>query len=1534
MSKDYPSPLRGRRASPKKPSSPRPAAAVLEEPRRELEKLRAELEAERARGRAERRRFEAQARQLRESGERERRQLVDHLRSKWEARSCRELRQLQEAVLREREAEIRQLLRWKEAELRQLQQVLHRERDGVVRQARELQRQLAEELVNRGYGGRTGAPDAAATQCRCRLQDVLAQLRWDTDGQQAARIRHLQAALKVERQLFLKYILEHRWRPALSAPRDPQNVHVFQELPPEAASRRPDPARRRQSLRGLSTVTHPRSQSLDSVPTVRSRSLDSSAPSRSRSLDRTRGRPKTPEREELASSWPDALILGSSSPAHPPPASQPPPAPPQSPAAPLSADGRSGEPQRGEGSGSPPCEDGAPSPPGPDYAALVKRNSELAEALQVLACRCSSLSEENSRLRRAGFPDDADEKVKRLKVKNAELAGLARRLEDRARKLQETNLRALSAPLPGDSREDLDLCQPFLRQRSRDPAEQASAHLAKDRRIAELQRECHLLRARFASGLSSASLPERDVAGTQWLSISDLERLLRESQWEVLRLQRQLMEPRGQGGSQAQAQAGAPSEEAQRRPQELERELGARQRECEELRAQAAEAWRRSEEAEAQLHAALREGARLAEENARLQTQAADQMRKVAADKSDVLGQPGREGPEQRPQHAARGQDRQRQLQLDLQKGLKDRQTARETMATPHCQPQEGTPLPRPQTGEDGTPEFQPESEDEALVQRSRNEPEREAWLPQDPGTLEKPASAPQTAAGVSAVCPQDSKSLAQKASSDSSSEMESLWVTVPSCPNGGLDTESEVDDLELDSVSSTLDLGSSETPATTKCKIFLARYSYNALEGPSEHPERELPLTAGDYVYIYGDMDEDGFYEGEPEDSRQGLLTSNLVEQVPDCDILGCPLPESPYLHPIPLQTGQRPLISGKAQAVVVRALLGSKRAPCMAPMQLGLQHVTPTSVEITWVCSSSCHPHVVYLNGQEHAQTPAGVNYYTFHSLRPATRYQVQVAVRLPRALLQVPQQTVSSTITFATPLVGPPDPPLDVLVECHSSPGHLLVSWLPVTIDSAGSSNGVQVTGYAVYADGLKVAEVASATAGSTLLDCSQLQIHATCQKISVRTMSLCGESPDSVPAQVPENLLTCHRLPETSSCGYICGDTCTSRATSPFWPQKAAVAPLSAKASPRAPRSGGGAWAEFLETFPEELPRPWPPVPSPSSEAECQTVQQQPSRAASQALNCQKVWEVIRKDLPFQRTLQDPRIPVVHGSPTGEERYYQGPGLRRSLDTRLSHPPPEHGPRGALCPHRLSWMEDMWMEEGQQHRDSLRAQESRGQRRELDPVLCPTLSSQVIKMSKVDPPLRGQGANSLGRVFVALFDYDPQVMSANPQAAEGELTFQKGQLLRVWGSQDSNGFYHGECSGQVGNIPGHLVAEVGVGLEWIYGRWHPPTQEEYLCPVACLEDFGGVTSHQGSFPMVQGGSRTSPLWTPKTMVAAFDYNPREKQAGVRAKDKLVLKAGDMVTVYGPVDDQGFYYGESGGQWGLVPAHLLDHMSFHAE
>ncbi|XP_042638835.1 RIMS-binding protein 3C [Orycteropus afer afer] len=1582
MTKDYPSPLGGARASPKKPGSLGSATAVLEEQRREVEKLRAELEAERARGRAERRRFAAQARQLREAGERERQQLADHLRSKWEAQRSRELRQLQEAVLREREAEIRQLLRWKDAQLRQLRQRLQHERDGVVRQARALQRQLAEELVNRGYCSRAGAPEAAAAQCRCRLQDVLAQLRWETDGEQAARIRHLQAALDGERQLFLRYILEHfRWRPALSALPDPQAVPASEEPTPETASCRPEPAFRRGSLRSQSTSTHVRSRSLDLVPGARSSSpdrllptrassFDSLAPAPSHSLNTTRSRPKASEAEQLASSLPDDSILGSPRPLAPPPPPSPPP-PPQSPY--PSEHRKSSDLRGGDDSASQPCEVLTPSPPDLDYSALVQRNSELAEALQVLARRCSALREENYQLRRAGFPDEAEEKVKRLKVKNAELTGLARRLEDRARQLQETSLRAVSAPVLGESRAGLELYQAFVRLRARDLTEQAGALLAKDKQIEELQQECYLLQARLSSGLGSAPLPEGGAPGAQRLPVGDLECLLRESRREVLRLQRQLVQ-QGVGGARAERSCqSAPCEEAQRQLRELERELGARRRECEELSAQAVAARRRGEEAEAQRQAALREGAWLAEENARLQAQA-DLVRKAEAENSDVLRQLGRACQErdasgllaeQLLPQLARGQDRRQQLQHDLQKALRDLQAAWEGIRALRCQRREATQVPKSPAGGGGSPECQPGLEDPALPQPSGYKQRREPSLTESLVAPGEPASVPQGSASVPADAPLDSAPQAKKTSSNSSSEMESVWVTVPSCPNLDFDTASEVDDLESDSPSPTLAVGGLEVPATTQLKI-------------------------KDCVYIFGDMDEDGFYEGELKDGQR----------IHDCDIPGCPPSKTPPLDPSPLLAGQGKalqndtslsLLPGKSQTAVdsgpppvakvgsmmeveildagmqahqpgslhsvgeqgsSRAPLGAKGPLCVAPTQLELRSVTATSAEVTWVCNSSSHPHVVYLDDQEQALTPAGVSCYTFRSLRPDTQYQVRVEGWLPWSLLQMPRETMCCGITLATPLAGPPDPPLDVLVERHSSAGLLVVSWLPVTIDSAGFSNGVRVTGYAVYTDGLKVAEVASATAGNTLLDLDRLQVPATCQKVSVRTMSLCGESLDSVPALIPEDCWTCHRRPEDSSSGYICGHPSTYNVTFPICPQRLGLAPLSAETSPHTPESHGELQAEFLEAFAEEPPRRWAPVPSLSSEGESPS-----SGASSQAQGPREAREVCGQDLYFHKSVQDHRLPL----PSGQSAEQENPHGDTGNSKNPTPGPVRHSPKGRPV-KMLGWpkpsLEKVSKQKQDAHVSSLalrgpseqcvvsgchkhtwgvgqqgprevpRAQGGQGQVpggrpklqvHKLSSVLCPALPGKV-KTARLGPAWLGQGADSPAKVFMALFDYDPLMMSANPRTSEEELALQKGQLLRVGGSQDPNCFYRGQCSGRVGNIPGHPAAKAQVDVAWTNERWHLPAQ--------------GHLHSVGSFPGAQGDPKNPPVWTPKTMIASVGYDPRDKGAGTRAKGQLALTAGDVVTVYGPVDDQGFYYGVSGGHWGLVPAHLLDHMPFHGE
>lgn len=53
---------------------------------------------------------------------------------------------------------------------------------------------------------------------------------------------------------------------------------------------------------------------------------------------------------------------------------------------------------------------------------------------------------------------------------------------------------------------------------------------------------------------------------------------------------------------------------------------------------------------------------------------------------------------------------------------------------------------------------------------------------------------------------------------------------------------------------------------------------SYNPYDGPNDNPELELPLIAGEYIYVYGDMDDDGFYEGNFEVSTISTTVSHSM--------------------------------------------------------------------------------------------------------------------------------------------------------------------------------------------------------------------------------------------------------------------------------------------------------------------------------------------------------------------------------------------------------------------------------------------------------------------------------------------------------------------------------------------------------------------------------------------------------------------------------------------------------------------------------
>nr|XP_032625797.1 peripheral-type benzodiazepine receptor-associated protein 1 isoform X2 [Chelonoidis abingdonii] len=509
--------------------------------------------------------------------------------------------------------------------------------------------------------------------------------------------------------------------------------------------------------------------------------------------------------------------------------------------------------------------------------------------------------------------------------------------------------------------------------------------------------------------------------------------------------------------------------------------------------------------------------------------------------------------------------------------------------------------------------------------------------LPQIPDPMSSVIKIP-----VSGAVATSQKQVKRLESQSSSSKSESMQNSPKSCPTPEVDTASEMEELDVDSISL---IPESESQGPAKLQVFLARYSYNPFNGPNENPESELPLTAGEYIYIYGDVDEDGFFEGELMDGRRGLVPSNFVERVSDDDLMTflppevndltqssyhersfvgastssgersdhsadkasvSPLPsrpedqEEPVNHtavPYPrkltvikqLTSGivvgwEPPLLpvgstdiqsyniyvdaelcqnvkSGSQTKAVIEKLDLDRKAYrisvqsvteqgssdklrctfcvgqdfCIAPTLLKIRSMTATSAEITWLPCNSNYVHAVYLNEEECDTTKPGVYWYTFHSLRPSTQYVAKVEARPPRVLWELSQERReqnSAAIHFTTPLAGTPDAPLDVQAEPGPSAGILVISWLPVTIDAEGSSNGVRVTGYAVYADGQKVMEVASPTAGSVLVELSQLQMFQVCREVSVRTMSLYGESADSVSAQIPSALLKTSRYSSLS------------------------------------------------------------------------------------------------------------------------------------------------------------------------------------------------------------------------------------------------------------------------------------------------------------------------------------------------------------------------------------------------------------------
>ncbi|XP_061596107.1 peripheral-type benzodiazepine receptor-associated protein 1-like isoform X2 [Cololabis saira] len=1275
------------------------------------------------------------------------------------------------------------------------------------------------------------------------------------------------------------------------------------------------------------------------------------------------------------------------------------------------------------------------------------------------------------------------------------------------------------------------------------------------------------------------------------------------------------------------------------------------------------------------------------------------------------------------------------------------------------------------------------------------------------------------------------------------------------SSPTHEVDTASEVEELDIDVA---------PAPYTTsrgaaKLQVFIARYSYNPYDGPNDNPEVELPLTAGEYIYVYGDMDDDGFYEGELMDGRRGLVPSNFVERVLDDDVMSTLPPETGdvshnslldsslhsashqhHLHtgpsaperteasaasdpasappdaasapsvPPPLTNGldldleevgvdivpyprrltlikqlaksiiigwDPPLVPAgwgnvwsynvyvdqelrlnvpfgaqtkavlerldvnlKAYRVSVQSLTEKGmsdqlrcsmlvgRDVCVAPTQLRVERVTATSANLTWLPSNSNYVHIVSLNDEECELVKAGCYSLCLNNLLPSLQYTAKVEGRPHRTPWELPperREHRSATIPFGTLMAvpcpqsgdsGPPDAPLDVQLEQGPSPGIALISWLPVTIDAAGTSNGVRVTGYTIYVDKKKVLEVSSPTAGSALMGPSQIQSLQAAQELTVRTMSAHGESCDSLPVKVPSKLafimagpavpaplvppMSCPPVPSShlspplsygnaaakvsvlsstlppdtyvpslpveaaanpphalhsdhlSSASYVMAwaNPCAAAALAAceaslpptastvntavnmISPINAAPQPATAAAAAQVPvveqrrdtDSPGSirpfpSVTEFIEDpsaklgTPERIPSPpkapltdllnpqsthvhRPPSSSPLEsevEEELENTRlvsieeflrpdQEPAYRGQQQsygrgpvehpsdynadnsrsdlsdileeeeeeMYSDHLGETHTRGYNRSRRLETPdsdedvlerilKLPpqvqhnkqlfsiaevtededssqeeaLAHRSrprqgpghcyPRDSERLhhssqhhphhsnphshhhhynrsvtketslrhepsqvkpkaqhrvhyadtvdtvsypedenaslYEGPssrrvsarcpprptpnskekGLLRGLGDRLRREAmlrsqmavaamsnPQHGPTpprsypisktvrtvkspvghgmeidveygtdmeepgdyssGEVVMEQMSsewWVEGAPVEHGRPpHRRALKAEPT-------EPGQIPPAVAGPSWGGQAEPPckpassqarqLKGESAKTKAdsdvRIFVALFPYDPATMSPNPDAAEEELPFSEGQIIKVYGDKDTDGFYRGESSGRLGYVPCNMVSEIQVedeetrqqlllqgflstaaSIEKIGTRTHaqlprrpvPPPKPRRSKKVesAALQeesvDSPGPDPGHPSAPAAAG----KPASGARKMIAIFDYDPRESSPNTDIEAELTFSAGDIIHVFGDMDEDGFYYGDLNGHRGLVPSNFL--------
>eukprot|EP00794_Sanderia_malayensis_P014162 gene14162-15641_t len=260
--------------------------------------------------------------------------------------------------------------------------------------------------------------------------------------------------------------------------------------------------------------------------------------------------------------------------------------------------------------------------------------------------------------------------------------------------------------------------------------------------------------------------------------------------------------------------------------------------------------------------------------------------------------------------------------------------------------------------------------------------------------------------------------------------------------------------------------------------------------------------------------------------------------------------------------------------------------------------------------------------------------------------------------------------------------------------------------------------------------------------------------------------------------------------------------------------------------------------------------------------------------------------------------------------------------------------------------------------------------------------------------------GGNLNDNVRVFIALFSYDPYTMSPNSDGLDEELAFVEGDLIRIVGDVDGDGFYYGELNDKHGYVPSNMVQEVSLhtlgqslnippppeqGEEDSEGadsatatrsrrdsnsRKQSPdsTSKQPATTSASLRSTTETGKNQqtgaanqntqpGNLDTMNGQQKRDSRQVnditadvviededdkkyryiserdsiyclpPRRMIALYDYDPAVSSPNVDSEVEMAFGKGEIIYVFGDMDEDGFYAAQNGNEKGLVPSNFLE-------